>query len=168
MADNLTVTPGSGVTVAADEIAGVKYQRVKLSIGSDGSATDAVGGAGAVDAGVQRVTIATNDQTASHINNALVGDYETIAASQTDQALGTTGGVGDYLIGMLIVPATTSPGAVQIKDGGGSAITVFAGGSSSVSNLVPFFVPLGARSYSGGWSVTTGANVSVIAVGNFT
>lgn len=94
--------------------------------------------------------------------------YETVAASQTDQALGATGAAGDDLDGLLIVPATTSPGAVSIKDGAGSAITVFTGGASSVSNLVPFFVPIGARSIAGAWSVTTGANVSVFAVGNFT
>ncbi len=96
------------------------------------------------------------------------GDYETVAASQTAQVLGPTGATGDFLAGLLIVPATTSPGAVSIKDGSGSAITVFAGGASSVSNLVPFFVYIGANSTAGAWSVTTGTNVSVIGVGSFT
>lgn len=96
------------------------------------------------------------------------GEYETVAASASDQALGATGAAGDYLSGLLIVPATTSPGAVSIKDGSGSSITVFTGGASSVSNLVPFFVPLGLKSNSGAWKVTTGTNVSVIGCGNFT
>lgn len=96
------------------------------------------------------------------------GEYETVAASASDQALGATGATGDYLSGLLIVPATTSPGAVSIKDGSGSSITVFTGGASSVSNLVPFFIPLGIKSGSGPWKVTTGANVSAIGVGNFT
>lgn len=95
------------------------------------------------------------------------GEYETVAASQTDQTIGATGGAGDYLSGVLIIPATTSPGAVSIKDGAGSAITIFTGGASSVSNLVPFFVPLGIKCATN-WKVTTGANVSAIAVGNFT
>lgn len=94
--------------------------------------------------------------------------YKTVAASQTDTVLGATGASGDYLLGILIVPATTSPGAVSIKDGSGSGITIFTGGASSVSNLVPFMVPVGAQSTSGAWKVTTGANVSVIGVGNFT
>lgn len=94
--------------------------------------------------------------------------YETVAASQTDQALGATGASGDSLDGLLIVPATTSPGAVSIKDGSGSAITVFTGGTGAVSNLVPFLVPLGIKSTGGAWKVTTGANVSVIAAGRFT
>jgi len=94
-------------------------------------------------------------------------EYETVAASATDQALGATGGTDDYLAGLLIVPATTSPGAVSIKDGSGSAITVFAGGTNSVSNLVPFFVPLGLKSTAGAWKVTTGSDVSAIACGDF-
>ena len=95
-------------------------------------------------------------------------EYETVAASQTDQVLGATGATGDYLAGLVVVPATTSPGAISIKDGGGSAITVFTGGASSVSNLVPFTIPLGVKSLAGAWKVTTGANVSVFAIGEFT
>lgn len=95
-------------------------------------------------------------------------DYETVAASQTDQALGATGAVGDFLAGLLIVPATTAAGIVQIKDGSGSAITVFTGGgTTALTILTPVWIPLGIKSLSGAWKVTTGANVSVIAVGKF-
>lgn len=96
-------------------------------------------------------------------------EYETVAASASAQVLGgdTTAKAGDYLAGVLIVPATTSPGAVSVADGGGSAVTIFTGGASSVSNLVPFFVPLGVRSNAGAWKLTTGVNVSAIAVGDF-
>jgi hypothetical protein len=45
---------------------------------------------------------------------------------------------------------------------------VFTGGAASVSNLVPFYIPLGINSTSGAWKITTGANVSCIAVGEFT
>lgn len=100
--------------------------------------------------------------------NVMGVEYETVAASQTDQVIGATGAIGDLLAGLLIVPATTSPGAVSIKDGAGSAITVFTGGASSVSGMVPFFVPLGIKATGAGWKVTTGANVSAIAVGDFT
>lgn len=95
-------------------------------------------------------------------------EYETVAASQTDQVLGATGAAGDTLAGLLVVPATTGPGAITIKDGAGGAITVFTGGASSVSNLVPFMIPIGAKSTAGAWKVTTGANVSVLAIGDFT
>lgn len=95
-------------------------------------------------------------------------DYETIAASQTDQVLGVTGGVGDYLERLIIVPATTSPGAVQIQDGSGTEITIFTGGATSVSNLTPIPIEFNTVSTGGAWKVTTGANVSVLASGRFT
>lgn len=93
-------------------------------------------------------------------------NYETVAASQTGQVLGGAGAVGDYLTGLLVVPATTSPGAITVLDGA-TSITVFAGGASSVGNLIPFTIPINAVSVSGAWSVTTGANLSVVAIGNF-
>lgn len=154
MADNVAITAGSGTTVAADDISSVYYQRVKMSLGADGSATDALGGAGGVASGVMRITVAGDE-------------YEAVAASQTDQICGSTGAAGDVLSGLLVVPATTSPGAVSIEDGS-SNYTVFAGGTDSVATLHPFFVPLGIVSTTGGWEITTGANVSVIAVGQFT
>lgn len=94
------------------------------------------------------------------------GEYETVAASQTAQVLGATGGTGDYISGLLVIPATTSPGVVTLLDNA-TSIPVFVGGASSVGNLVPFFIPLGIKSVSGAWKVTTGANVSVIGIGNF-
>lgn len=112
------------------------------------------------DSGDNIVTISTIDRL---INN----DYETIAASQTAQVLGTTGAVGDTLSHLLIIPASTSPGAVSILDDA-TSITVFTGGASSVTTLIPFVVPLNMISVSGAWKITTGAAVSVIAVGKFT
>jgi hypothetical protein len=40
MADNVTITEGSGTQIAADEVGGVKYQRVKVAHGIDGVAVD--------------------------------------------------------------------------------------------------------------------------------
>ena len=40
MADNLAYTPGSGATVATDDIGGAQYQRIKLASGADGTAVD--------------------------------------------------------------------------------------------------------------------------------
>lgn len=94
-------------------------------------------------------------------------EYETVAASQTAQVLGATGGTGDFISGVLVVPATTSPGNILLLDNA-TSITIFTGGASSVSNLVPFFIPLGMFSVSGAWKLTTGANVSAVGIGNFT
>lgn len=145
MADNITVDEGTGKAIAADDISSIWYQRIKLVTGGDG--------------------ITPKD--------ALAGDYVPIAASQTAAIIQkSTAAQYDYLAGVLIVPASTSPGAVSIIDGsGGTPRKIFEGGSSSVSNLVPFFVPLGivaaSASATVGWHITTGANVSVICVGDF-
>jgi hypothetical protein len=37
MADNVAITPGSGATAAADDISGILYQRVKITVGADGT-----------------------------------------------------------------------------------------------------------------------------------
>ena len=53
MADNIGYTPGTGATVAADDVSGVLYQRVKLAFGADGSASDVANGNGLpVDTGL--------------------------------------------------------------------------------------------------------------------
>ncbi len=95
------------------------------------------------------------------------GEYETVAASQTAQVMGPSGAAGDYISGILVIPGTTSPGNVLLLDNA-TSITVFTGGSTSVSNLVPFFIPLGMISVSGAWKITTGSNVTAIGIGNFT
>lgn len=156
-----------------------------VSTSSGGSAVDLIeiggaavtAGAGNVAAGTQRVTLAGDDPAVSalattntnltSLQAATEGDYETVAAGQTDQMLGPTGAAGDYLSGLLVIPATTSPGAISIEDGA-TNIPVFTGGANSVTSLTPFFIPLGIRSVSGGWEVTTGTNVAVIGIGKFT
>lgn len=40
MADNVNITPGTGATVAADDIGGALHQRVKISQGADGAGID--------------------------------------------------------------------------------------------------------------------------------
>lgn len=96
-------------------------------------------------------------------------DYVLISASQTLKVLGPVGAQGDVIDHLVIVPETTSAGTVSIRDGGGSAAAyntnVFVSGT--VSDLKPINIALSARSVSGDWQVTTGANVHVIAVGRF-
>jgi hypothetical protein len=198
MADNVAITPGTGATIAADDIGGVLYQRAKVVWGADGAANDtsAANPMPVVQTGTHTVELGATDNAvldaiAASLNtldnvvsgneaqvdvvtmpsvsltNISSGEYETVAASQTAQTLGATGGTGDYLAGVLIVPATTSPGNVIILDNA-TSITIFTGGASSVSNLVPFYVPLGMISVSGAWKITTGGNVSCIGIGNFT
>lgn len=94
---------------------------------------------------------------------APIGSYETVAASQTAQVLGASGAAGDVLHRLIIIPATTTPGLVTILDGS-TSIPVMVSGTTTI---VPIVVELGIRSQTGAWKITTGSNVSVIAVGDF-
>ena len=101
-------------------------------------------------------------------NTSFPYDYETVAASQTAQVLGPTGAVGDYLARLIIVPAVAAAGAVDLLDGA-TSINIYAGGAvTALPNLQPITVEVRAKSKSGAWKVTTGANVSVIGIGSFT
>lgn len=97
------------------------------------------------------------------------GHYDPVLAGTTE-ALGATGAVGDYLEGVLVIPATTSPGAVTLFDGPATSpdlgITIFTGGT--VSDIKSFFLPLGMFSTVGAWQLRTGSNVSAVAIGKFT
>ena len=90
-------------------------------------------------------------------------EYEAVAASQTDQVMGTTGAAGDLLHAVHCV-WTAAPAAVtSIKDGTGSAINIFevkgaAGSQTVVLDIV---------SADGGWKVTTSTNMTCIGVGRF-
>ena len=94
-------------------------------------------------------------------------EYETVAAGQTAQVLGTTGGTGDYIERVIIIPATAAGGVVTLLDGS-TSIPLYVGGAvTALPNLMPQSIELGMRSVSGAWKVTTGTNISCIAVGDF-
>lgn len=95
----------------------------------------------------------------------MVYEYETVAASQTDQVLGATGANLDTLSHIVIQPATTAAGTCTVKDGTTVIFTFTAG---TLADLSPIVVPFNIRSRTGSFKVTTGANVSVIAFGKFT
>lgn len=94
------------------------------------------------------------------------GDYETVAASQSDQVLGATGAAGDYLDTLVITVATAATAATSIKDGGGSAIPILP--NSPGGGIGVYVVPIKAKSVAGAWKVTTGAGATVLATGVFT
>jgi hypothetical protein len=94
--------------------------------------------------------------------------YEACPANATT-LLGGAGAVGDLLATVHIIPSTTAPGDVSIKDGSNAAIVIFKGGAGITENdLKPITVQLRLLSTVGGWSIVTGANVTVLAAGDFT
>jgi hypothetical protein len=99
-----------------------------------------------------------------------------VSASQTAQAvgagvsagaLGSTGGVGDWLDFLVIQPGTTAAGAVSIIDGSSTIYTWPGGGTTALLTLAPIVVPIRAACATA-WKITTGANVTAVGVGNFT
>lgn len=95
--------------------------------------------------------------------------YETVAASQSDQILGATGGVGDYLDHLIITVGTAATAATSIKDGNGSSIPILP--NSPGGGIGVYIVPINAvcvNATTPGWKVTTGAGSTVMAIGRFT
>ena len=83
------------------------------------------------------------------------GDYEAVAASQTDQVLGATGAVGDYLKRLIITVGTAATAAVSIKDGDGAAIPILP--NSPGGGIGVYVVEIGMKAVNAttpGWKVT--------------
>ena len=196
MADNVNLATPTGI-VAADDVGGFLHQRVKTGWGPDGTfnETDTATGkplpiqmrsavgdaasfnAGATDAGTLRVVLPTDQmgtlgRAAGSASVPMVPahlEYETVAASQTNQMMGATGNVADYIEGLICVVATAATSQVQIKDGNGTAITVLP--NNVGGGVGTYYVPLGLKCVNAttpGWQITTAAGVSVIATGDFT
>lgn len=176
--DDVTLKDGSSTdfVAATDFVVDKHYPLAKLAFGANGTATwvssadpfpvtvsNANANGQATMANSAPVVLSSNHTDLPTVNGA--DEYEAVAASQTDQVIGATGATGDYLSHVLVIPGTTSPGAVTIKDGTTTIIS-YAGGT--VASTIPFVIPVGVKSVSGAWKITTGSNVTCLAVGDFT
>ena len=114
MADNVSTTPG---TIATDDISGVHYQRIKVGLGADGTAVDAVGGAGAVTTGTQRVTLASDDPLVAFVKpgTATRSSVTSTITSTTIMALNTSRKGG--------IICNTDANALYLDLSGGTAAT---------------------------------------------
>jgi hypothetical protein len=122
MVDNVTITAGVGTSIATDDINGVQYQRVKISQGADGSATDVS------SAAPLNVTLANTgaNATAVKVDNSAVTQPISAAAlplpsgaatSAKQPALGTAGSASSDV---LTIQGIASMTAVKVD---GSAVT---------------------------------------------
>jgi hypothetical protein len=100
MADNIAVTPGSGATIAADEIAAALHQRVKITIGADGVNDGDVSSANPLPVSASTLPLPTGASTAAK-----------------QPALGTAGTASSDVI---TVQGITSMTALKVD---GSAVT---------------------------------------------
>jgi hypothetical protein len=120
MADNLSVTQGSGTTIAADDIGGVLHQRVKISQGADGSATDVS------SAAPLQVTLANTGANATPlvVDLGANNDVSVNAGTNYIGKVRLTDGTTD---GEVVPLAGYNAQAVAVVDGSGSQITSFGG-----------------------------------------
>lgn len=162
-------TPGTTNLVSIGTNGTVNPQTAaNWAIGATGSAVPANAQLTGGTDGTNTRAIATDSSgNVKTINGG--SNYETVAASQTAQALGATGATGDYLSHCVIYPVTTAAGAVTVFDNTNAAASnVITFTSGTLSNLAPIALPVGAVSTGGSWKVTTGANVTVTCYGKFT
>lgn len=174
MSDNVGYTPGTGATVAADDIGGVLYQRNKLAIGADGSATDAVGGAGAVAAGVLRTTLASDDPAVVSLDSILAkiiaapateAKQDVIIATVAAPATGTKSNVSAAAASTSILASNANRrGAVFYNDSTAILYLDLSGGTAS---LTSFSIAMGGGGYfelpDGKHGVYTGAITGIWA-----
>lgn len=121
MADNVLITQGSGTTIAADDIGGVLHQRVKLSQGADGSATDVS------SAAPLQVTLANTGANATPlvVDLGANNDVSINAGTNYIGKVRLTDGTTD---GEVVPLAGYNAQAVAIVDASGDQITSFGGG----------------------------------------
>lgn len=122
MSDNITVTPGTGATIAADEVGAVLYQRVKIGVGvPDVAPTDLAFGAAAAASSLP-VTQSTEDV-------ARMGALTETAPTTDTASSGLNGRLQrvaqrlSSLIGLLPTALATGGGLkVTVQDTSGAAL----------------------------------------------
>lgn len=174
VATHAVTQSGSWVLSAGSALIG----SVKISDGTNlatikAASTAPIAGDTSIVVGIHPSSINGNGGTtaansAPVVNADQYTQYETVAASQTAQILGTTGAVGDYLAGVLCFPGAAGCGVVTILDNATTLGTFAGGGTIALPSLVPFMIPVGIVSASGAWKITTGANITVVGIGKFT
>lgn len=132
-ADNITIpATGTGTAtpvVATDDVSSVHYQIIKVTIGAlDSAGSLIVGGAGAVAAGVQRVTLASDDPAVTALQIIddwdssdackTVGHFVTITTDVTRAANTTTYAVNDN-VGSTPSGGYTATGVARASGGSG-------------------------------------------------
>lgn len=118
MADNVTL-PGTGAVVAADEVGGAVYQRVKLALGADGAAADLAPGQALMAASVP-VVIASNQSAVAVTDNSgsltVDGDV-TVTSPDIVVTVTPTLDTSAYASGDLLFDSTEVANAVRANGG---------------------------------------------------
>jgi hypothetical protein len=99
----------------------------------------------------------------AEVKAAYAFPHEHIGASATEQVLGTTGAIGDYLHRLVITVGTAATSQVTINDGAFSHILVRPNTPIGI-----YSIEMNTFCEAGPWKITTAAGVEVLAMGVFT
>jgi hypothetical protein len=136
MTDNVTI-PATGATIGTKDVGGVQIQRVALTVGGSGVATDAVGGAGAATSGTVRTVSASDDPAvvaiAALATSAQVGEVQASPTANTVLAR-----LKELLTGIVLAAGANVIGRVgidQTNDGTSNLVAAKQSGSWNVANV---------------------------------
>ena len=190
MSDNIDVTPGTGKTVATDDVGGSQYQQVKINIGADGVATPLTAGAGAVASGTLRTTLASDDPAVASLAaleaaaastgpvlaptaaTPVKGAITTAMTGTTSTSLLAAPGVGlyNYITTIIVSNASSTVGTnVLLQDGsGGTTMMTIPAAINYGGAVITLPVPLKQTTSNTALYVaneTTGSSIKVSVVG---
>lgn len=115
MADNTTITPGAGTTIATDDVGGVHYQKMKMFDPTDDSSTG-------IGIAANPLRVDPTGSTAQPVSGTLTGITNSIAVH-----VGSTGGT------LSVSSLATGTVAISAKDG--SFAVYFSPSSPSLNTI---------------------------------
>lgn len=169
MADNISVTPGTGADVGADLIGGILFQRVKLIVGADGTNDGDVAAANPLPVTISSGTVTISGVVAVTGSTTIVGTVTVTGSTSVINTVAVTGNTA--VLNVVSVTGNTAVLNVVSVTGSTSVIsmptvtitgsttvigTVTVTGSTSVINTVAV---TGSTTVLGGTAGTAGTNV---------
>jgi hypothetical protein len=146
MADNIVITDGAMGTLnlASDEVGGAQHQRIKLSLGADGVATDAPGdGVYGLKVDVTRVSATVPVSAAAALP---VSDNGSTLSVDDGAGSLTVDAPANAPVAVRLSDGTSPISALPVTDNGGTLSVDDGGGSLTVDGTV-------AATQSGTWTV---------------
>jgi hypothetical protein len=133
---------GASETIASDDISGVKYQRVKLTVGADGTAADvlppadALAGSGMVAAGAMVYNGSTWDRARSNLDSILLAS----AARTVTTGPGTQTNYNHRGAIFILDVTSAGTGTLQIQVNGFSNVEFVVAWSTTVTTNHYFMI----------------------------
>lgn len=106
----------------------------------------------------------------AQLRDTYIAKYQVVGAGESTPVpikttTAATGAIGDYIDEIIITPSAVTAGNISLFDGA-TELSLFVTGT--LTNLTPINIKAGWRAVNtGGWSMTTGATVTVRVTGRF-